>query len=241
LTGEKNGGIIPVMEAYDAVARDYAAVFDRIELRTFEWPWIRNLVARERPRSVLDLGCGNGYLSGALAGMAPDICALEPSPVMCSIARKNLDGAVLLRQGAAESIPFGDRRFDMVISLLSFRYMVWDRALDEIRRVLKSGGVFILADLFAGSFNPLYLHRYAASWAAARIHCVRDREYYKKLRALTGSERWRTMLGEHPKRSAACARKAVAEQFHIERIQLLSAALRGSTVGFVCRNRTLSG
>jgi ubiquinone/menaquinone biosynthesis C-methylase UbiE len=229
------------MEAYDAVARDYAAVFDNIELRIFEWPWIRKMAARERPRSVLDLGCGNGYLSRALAGTAPEICALEPSPVMCAIARENLGGAVLLRQGAAESIPFGDHSFDMVISLLSFRYMVWDRALGEIRRVLKDGGVFILVDLFTASFNPLYLHRYAASWAAARIQHARNREYYRKLRALTGSENWRAMLREYPKRSAADAGKAAAGQFHIEQVKLLSAALRGGTVGFVCRNRTRTG
>ncbi|MDR1239350.1 MAG: class I SAM-dependent methyltransferase [Treponema sp.] len=227
------------MESYDAVARDYAAVFDDIELRIFEWPWIRKLVARFRPRSILDLGCGNGYLSRALGGMAPEIYALEPSPVMCSIARKNLGGAVILRQGAAESMPFGDRGFDMVISLLSFRYMVWDRALDEIHRVLKNDGVFILVDLFAGSFNPRYLHKYAVSWAAAGIQYAGNREYYKKLRILTGSENWRLMLREHPKRAVEDAQKALAEKFHIQGIKLLSAALKGSMVGFICRNKAV--
>ncbi|MDR1373623.1 MAG: class I SAM-dependent methyltransferase [Treponema sp.] len=229
------------MEVYDAVARDYAAVFDDIEKRIFEWPWIRKQVVRFRPRSVLDLGCGNGYLSRALEGMVPDLYALEPSPVMCSMARKNLGGAVLLRQGAAESMPFGDHSFDMVISLLSFRYMVWDRALDEIRRVLKNDGVFILVDLFAGSFNPLYLHKYAVSWAAARIQYTGNREYYKKLRILTGSENWRAMVREHPKRNMAGAKKAVAEKFHIKGVKILSAALRGSTAGFICGNRALTG
>lgn len=223
------------MEIYDPVAEEYAAVFDDIRLRIFEWPWIRRMVEKYRPRSLLDLGCGNGYLSKALAGMAPERYALEPSPVMCSIAAGALDGGVALRQGRAEAMPFGDACFDMVISLLSFRYMAWDRALDEIRRVLKNGGIFILIDLFAGSFNPRYLHRYLAAWAAARLLYIRNREYHHKLRRLTRDCRWRRMIGEHPKRELSEAQAAVARNFHIEDFRLLSAGLRGVTAGFVCK------
>jgi ubiquinone/menaquinone biosynthesis C-methylase UbiE len=228
------------MEPYDAVAEEYAAVFNDIRLRIFEWPWIRKLVARFRPGSLLDLGCGNGYLAGALRGMAENIYALEPSPLMCSIARKNLGPGVALRQGAAEAMPFGDRSFDMVISLLSFRYMDWDRALGEVRRVLKEEGVFILVDLFADSFQPLRLHRYLAAWAAARLQYAGNREYRRKLRRLTEGENWRRMLREHPKRNVADAEKALGEKFNITRMTLLSAALRGCTVGFICGNRALT-
>jgi ubiquinone/menaquinone biosynthesis C-methylase UbiE len=223
------------MEPYDPVAEEYAAVFDDIGLRIFEWPWIRRLVEKYRPRSLLDLGCGNGYLSRALAGMVPERYALEPSPVMYSIAAGALDSGVVLRRGRAEAMPFGDASFDMVVSLLSFRYMEWDRALDEIRRVLKTGGLFILVDLFAGSFNPLYVHRYLAAWAASRILYIRNREYREKLQGLTRSRQWQRMIGEHPKRELSGAKAAVARNFRVEDFRLLSAALRGVTAGFVCR------
>jgi ubiquinone/menaquinone biosynthesis C-methylase UbiE len=229
------------MEIYDEVAGDYAAVFDDIGLRVFEWPWIRRLVEKYRPCSLLDLGCGNGYLSKALRGMAAEIYALEPSPVMYSIAEKNLGGGVVLRLGSAEAMPFEDRSFDMVISLLSFRYMVWDRALDEIRRVLKDQGVFILVDLFAGSFNPFYLHKYFASWTAARIQYFRKKGYYKKLHVLTRSDAWRRMVQEHPKRELSEMKKEIARNFHIEGVKILSMALRGRTAGFVCRKLSITG
>jgi ubiquinone/menaquinone biosynthesis C-methylase UbiE len=225
------------METYDAVAKDYAAVFDDIGLRVFEWPWIRKLTAEYRPRSLLDLGCGNGYLAKALGGLAPEIYALEPSPVMCSIAQKNLGDAVVLRQGSAESMPFGDGSFDMVISLLSFRYMAWDRALDEIHRVLKDDGVFLLIDLFAASFNPRYIHKYIASWAAVHAQYVRTPGYYKKLRALTRNCAWRQMVRDHPKRDLFGAKAVITPRFHITGLRFLSMGLRGSTVGLVCGKR----
>jgi ubiquinone/menaquinone biosynthesis C-methylase UbiE len=229
------------MEIYDEIAEDYAAVFDDIGLRIFEWPWIRKLVEKYRPRSLLDLGCGNGYLAKALRGMAPEVYALEPSPVMYAAAKKNLDGGVDLRPGAAEAMPFEDRSFDMVISLLSFRYMVWDRALDEIRRVLKDQGVFILVDLFAGSFNPLYIHKYLASWTAARIQYVREKGYYKKLCTLTRKDTWRRMVREHPKRELSEAKKEIARNFYIESVKILSMGLRGRTAGFVCGKLPITG
>ncbi|MDR1909883.1 MAG: class I SAM-dependent methyltransferase [Spirochaetaceae bacterium] len=225
------------MEPYDPVAEDYAAVFGDIGVRLFEWPWIRGLVREKKPRSLLDLGCGNGYLSKALEGTVPERYALEPSPVMCSIAEKNLGGGVVLLRGAAESMPFGDGSFDMVISLLSFRYMAWDRALDEIYRVLKKDGVFILVDLFAGSFNPLYFPGYLAAWAAVRIHHMRNRGYYKKLRRLTRSAAWRRLVREHPRRSLSDARAMIKGKFYIERFRILGAGLRGSTAGLVCGKR----
>jgi ubiquinone/menaquinone biosynthesis C-methylase UbiE len=222
------------MALYDQAAEEYAAVFDHISLRLFEWPWIKKQVARLRPRSLLDLGCGNGYLSKALIGTAPEICALEPSPVMCALAKKTLGDDVDLRQGQAESMPFGDNSFDMVISLLSFRYMVWDKALDEIYRVLKKDGFFILVDLFASSFTPLYFHKYIAAWAASHFQYIRNSGYCKKLRRLTQSGSWRKIVQEHPKRNLSDASVFIQNKFFIKEAKILSAGLRGKTAGFIC-------
>jgi ubiquinone/menaquinone biosynthesis C-methylase UbiE len=229
------------MELYDAVAEKYSAVFDDIGLRLFEWPWIRGLVEAYGPRSLLDLGCGNGYLSKALGGMVPELYALEPSSVMCSIAEKNLNGAATLRQGKAESMPFGDHSFDLVVSLLRFRYMVWDKALDEVRRVLKDDGVFLLVDLFAGKFKPLYLHKYLASRTAVYWQYIRHGEYRKKLRCLTRNRLWQQMVREHPKRELSLAKEALEQKFLIKDFRLLSLGLRGLTAGFVCGKKTMCG
>ena len=43
------------METYDPVAESYSAAFTRIDLRIFEWAWLRKQVATIEPTAVLDL------------------------------------------------------------------------------------------------------------------------------------------------------------------------------------------
>lgn len=44
-------------------------------------------------------------------------------------------------------LPFEDHSFDVVISLMSFRYLDWDPLLAEIKRVTKPGGKFLVVDM----------------------------------------------------------------------------------------------
>jgi ubiquinone/menaquinone biosynthesis C-methylase UbiE len=72
---------------------------------------------------------------------------------MVRIASKNakdagLSGRVKFQYGSAESIPFGDGYFDLIISTLSFHHWANPReCLKEIHRVLKNGGETWIYDL----------------------------------------------------------------------------------------------
>lgn len=66
---------------------------------------------------------------------------------MLSAARRVRPGLHLIR-GTAEALPFPDQSLDMVTTTLSFHH--WSdqpEALDEVRRVLRPGGLFALADV----------------------------------------------------------------------------------------------
>ena len=226
------------MAVYDPVAVKYAEVFNDIHLRLFEWPWLEGLIGKLKPRSLLDLGCGNGYLAEALSPRVPELYAAEPSVPLFEIARQRLGGGarppVNLYNAAAEDLPFASGFFDVVVSLLSFRYMDWDKALGEIHRVLRPGGTFILIDLFAARFNPLCFGAYLITWAKLRRQYAANRDYRRKLQELSRNSDWQDMVREHPKRELGSAKQAIGKKFRISAEKLLSAGLRGKVTGLVC-------
>jgi ubiquinone/menaquinone biosynthesis C-methylase UbiE len=224
------------MAAYDSVAVQYAEVFDDICLRCFEWPWLEKLIVNLKPRSLLDLGCGNGYLTEALGSFVPELHAVESSVPMFEIARQRLGGetAITLSNAPAENLLFTANFFDVIVSLLSFRYMDWDRALGEIYRVLKPEGTFILIDLFAARFNPLYCGAYLKTWAGLRSQYAGNRDYRRKLKELSRNSDWQEMVRQNPKRELGAAKLAIEGKFRISDEKLLSAGLRGKVTGLVC-------
>jgi ubiquinone/menaquinone biosynthesis C-methylase UbiE len=73
-----------------------------------------------RGKRVLDLGCGDGRLALGVAGMARTVDGLDPDPDAIAAARKRArdEGVanVTFAVGAAQSLPYADGAFDVVIS-----------------------------------------------------------------------------------------------------------------------------
>lgn len=109
--------------------------------------------------SVLDLGCGAGHVSFAVAPHARAVTAYDISPQMLATvvatARERGLGNIGTQLGAAEALPFSDAAFDWVVSRFSAHH--WHgvpRALAEVRRVLKPGARVLFVDV-AGADHPL--------------------------------------------------------------------------------------
>ena len=92
---------------------------------------------------VLDVGCGTGVLTSALAQrVGPEfVTAVDPSEAFVAVCRGRVPGAQVF-VADAESLPFADGRFDGVLSQLVVNFMHDPRAgVGEMRRVVRTGGV----------------------------------------------------------------------------------------------------
>ncbi len=111
---------------------------------------------------VLELGCGRAEKTRTLAetGRPREILALEVDAIQHA---KNLRIAdlptVTFAQGGAEAIPAADASFDIAIMFKSLHHVPvedMDRALAEIARVLKPGGLaWISEPVYAGELNGI--------------------------------------------------------------------------------------
>jgi SAM-dependent methyltransferase len=137
---------------------------------------------------VLDMGCGAGHASFAVAPHVREVVAYDIAPPMletvAAAARERALTSVRTQQGAAESLPFAAASFDWIISRYSAHH--WrdvPAALAEARRVLKPAGRLTFID-GAGCDDPLYdTHLQAAE-------VLRDASHIRNYRA----SEWLAML-----------------------------------------------
>jgi ubiquinone/menaquinone biosynthesis C-methylase UbiE len=115
-------------------------------------PVAARLVKHARVRAgqkALDVGCGTGVVAVTAARAGAQVTGLDLTPALLEKARENARIAgvsIDWREGDAESLPFGDGAFDIVLS--QFGHIFAPRpevAIAEMLRVLKPGGTIAFA------------------------------------------------------------------------------------------------
>jgi ubiquinone/menaquinone biosynthesis C-methylase UbiE len=190
-------------QTYDPVAELYADVFQDIKVREDEWNWLNKHFPNNPKIRVLDIGCGNGALLFELSKRIQKGCGVDESKQMIDYASgksqtfTNLEFAKI----NGPELPFADKSFDVVISLLSFRYLDWDPIMDEIHRVLAPGGKFLVIDMVT---VPVKLKEYPRllidKYRAYRQH-KRNPVFYAALNKLVSHPDWKNMLKHNPIRA----------------------------------------
>lgn len=147
------------------VAYAFKRVASMPQMRLLRWFVARRAIGLMPQGRAVDLGCGPGHLVVRLAQMAPllQVTGLDLSDEMLSEAedlasRSGAGDRISFREGDAAQIPFPDASLDLVVSTLSLHH--WSEpvaVLDEIARVLRPGGAFLILDLRRDLAAPLYL------------------------------------------------------------------------------------
>ncbi len=101
---------------------------------------------------ILDVACGPGIVTAALAAEAREVIAFDLTPEMLRKAEQRCAQAgrknVTFKEGSAAELPFANDAFDGVATRLSVHHFQDPRrVLGEIFRVLRPGGTFVLADV----------------------------------------------------------------------------------------------
>lgn len=154
-----------VQDLFAAIAPRYDLIND---LQSLGWHryWKRRLVALAEPLAgerALDVCCGTGDITFALAAHGTITTGLDFSHGMLEVARRRLDrtadsasGRVEFLQGNALALPFADGAFDLVTISYGLRNLAdFQAGLRELTRVLAPGGRLVVLD-FGKPENTLW-------------------------------------------------------------------------------------
>jgi demethylmenaquinone methyltransferase / 2-methoxy-6-polyprenyl-1,4-benzoquinol methylase len=129
---------------------------------------VAKLAAVEPGNRALDLCCGTGDISFALAQRGAETTGLDFSPQMLEVAAgrqrhfKSQTANLKFLQGDAQQLPFPGNSFDIIIVGYGLRNLTsWERGLDEMFRVAKPGARLIVLD-FGKPANALWRAVYFA-------------------------------------------------------------------------------
>ncbi|WP_343730136.1 methyltransferase domain-containing protein [Duganella sp.] len=139
---------------------------------------------------VLDLGCGAGHASFAVAPVAQSVTSFDLSPEMLAVvadaAQERGLQNISTQQGNVASLPFADASFCMVVTRFSAHHWLdVPAALREVKRVLKPKGVLVIIDITAPE-SPLH------DTTLQAVELLRDGSHVRDYRP----SEWQHMLRE---------------------------------------------
>lgn len=149
---------------------------------------LKEIVGGVDAAKVLDLGCGGGHVSFAVAPLAASVVACDLSASMLDVvaaaASERGLGNIATQQAQAEALPFADASFDFVITRFSAHH--WfdvPAGLCEARRVLRPNGVLVVIDVVAPE-HPLH------DTTMQAVELLRDASHVRDYRV----SEWNAML-----------------------------------------------
>jgi ubiquinone/menaquinone biosynthesis C-methylase UbiE len=130
---------------YDLCAANYDEKLAFLD--SFEKDFMGRMIGNAKGLKALDAGCGTGRLVPALLAAGAEVSGIDVSKKMLVVAEKKYPWAEF-KVGDIEKIPYEDSTFDLVVATFVIVHLKdLRRAFDEVHRVLKEGGRFIVTNI----------------------------------------------------------------------------------------------
>jgi len=139
-----------VQSQFGQVAENYR--HSKVHASGADLEWLAQQAQENNYVNALDVGCGAGHASAAIAPHVESVTSLDITETMLEqvnvLATEKNYTNIHTKLGDVENLPFEDSSFDLVITRYSAHH--WPNplaALSETFRVLKPSGRFILIDV----------------------------------------------------------------------------------------------
>jgi demethylmenaquinone methyltransferase/2-methoxy-6-polyprenyl-1,4-benzoquinol methylase len=144
-----------IAQMFDTISGNYDGL-NRVISFGIDVQWRKKvlaLVSQRNPKTVLDIATGTGDLALLMAETSAEkIIGLDISAGMLEVGRKkiasaNLSNKIEMVLADSESMPFEDNSFDAITVAFGIRnFEHLDLGLQEILRVLKPNGIFVVLE-----------------------------------------------------------------------------------------------
>ena len=152
-----------VTKMFDTISKEYDSL-NRVISFGIDIKWrnkVVEIVGKTNPKTVLDIATGTGDLAISLTKTsASKIVGLDISDGMLSVGRKkieklNLNSKIEMVLADSEKIPFETASFDAITVAFDVRnFENLEKGLQEIYRVLKPGGTFVVLETSIPTKSP---------------------------------------------------------------------------------------
>ncbi len=141
--------------------------------------------------NILDLGCGRGedtIQAAIYTGPEGKVVGMDITQAMIDAAHVNADGIGVSNawfiKGDIEKLPFEDSVFDAVMSNCVINHAKnKNRVYNEIYRVLKYGGRFVISDAVTKHPLPPEVKNDAEAWAQCFGGAITEDEYLDSIKS----------------------------------------------------------
>ncbi len=148
--------------------------------------WRRTVLPWVGPGPTLEIGCGTGQLLPDLKARSDFVVGLDRSSSMLAAANRNgVAAGTAICVADASEIPFVDGSFTTVVSTFPANFISARNTLDEVARVLKPGGAFVV--VVSARFTRF-------QWRRPFIHPVLRLAYG----STSSMNRWPADMMQHP-------------------------------------------
>jgi len=220
--------------SYDPVAELYNEAFKDIKVRRDELGWINEHLPDMTGKSILDIGCGNGALLRELSPKVRAGVGIDASSRLVNLARQcaSPKNNIIYHVVDGPVIPLEDHTIDVVISMLSFRYLDWDPIMKEIERVLRKDGKLIVVDMVTAPVRWKEIPMFLRDKVREYISRLRNPKWHSSLRKLVTHPAWAQMLQFNPIRAEHEMKWYLESRFPGRKVKVINTGYNSRILAF---------